>query len=128
MSGYSYVTIVTMAPQRGEDLSTIEEAIQVAERELLDPEMAERVAAIFRALSDPTRLRIVSALSHTELSVGDLAELLGMTQSAVSHQFRTLRDMRVVRHRRIGKQVHYTLDDEHIHDLYHRGLDHVEHD
>ena len=104
-----------------------DEAIRVAERELLDADAAERLSAIFRALSDPTRLRIVSALSHTELSVGDLADVLGMTQSAVSHQLRTLRDMRVVQNRRAGKLVYYTLDDEHIHDLYQRGLDHVEH-
>ena len=116
-----------MTQPSGEQAPIIVEAIRVAERELLDAEAAERLSAIFRALSDPTRLRIVSALSHTELSVGDLADVLGMTQSAVSHQLRTLRDMRVVRNRRAGKQVYYTLDDEHIHDLYHRGLDHVEH-
>jgi ArsR family transcriptional regulator len=116
-----------MSRQRGEAVPTIEDAIQLAQSELLDPITAERVAAIFRALSDPTRVRIVSALSHTELSVGDLADLLGMTQSAVSHQLRTLREMRVVRHRRAGKQVFYTLDDDHIHDLFHRGLDHVGH-
>lgn len=109
-----------MAQQPGETLPT-------TERDLLDPATAERVAAIFRALSDPTRLRIVSALSHGELCVGDLADALGMTQSAVSHQLRTLREMRVVRHRRIGKQVHYTLDDDHIRDLYQRSLEHVRH-
>lgn len=116
-----------MSQQPDDTLLTGEEALRVAEAELLEPEIADRVAAIFRALSDPTRLRIVSALSHTELSVGDLAGLLGMTQSAVSHQLRTLRDMRVVRYRRVGKQVYYTLDDEHIHGLYHRGLDHAGH-
>lgn len=104
-----------------------EDALNVAQRQLLDGDTAERVAAIFRALSDPTRLRIVSALSQTELSVGDLAALLEMTQSAISHQLRTMREMRIVRNRRAGKQVYYTLDDDHIHDLFRRGLDHVQH-
>lgn len=104
-----------------------EDALNVAQRQLLDGDTAERVAAIFRALSDPTRLRIVSALSQTELSVGDLAALLEMTQSAISHQLRTMREMRIVRNRRAGKQVYYTLDDDHIHDLFRRSVDHVQH-
>ena len=105
-----------------------EDAPHLAARQPLDQAIAERMAAIFRALSDPTRVRIVSLLSQGELPVGELAELLGMTQSAVSHQLRTLRDMRVVRSRRVGKQVYYALDDEHIHDLYRRGLAHAGHD
>ena len=104
-----------------------EDAPRLTEHEPLEEAAAERMAAIFRALSDPTRVRIVSVLSRGELCVGDLTELLSMTQSAVSHQLRTLRDMRVVRNRRVGKQVYYALDDEHIHDLYHRGLEHVGH-
>jgi len=117
-----------MEQHPGEVSLKTDDPIERARRELLDPATAARVAAIFRALSDPTRVRIVSALSHCELCVGDLADILGMTQSAVSHQLRTLREMRVVRHKRVGKQVYYTLDDEHIHDLYHRGLEHVGHD
>jgi ArsR family transcriptional regulator len=94
----------------------------------VDDELALRLAGIFRALSDPTRLRIVSLLADTELCVGDLAAALDMSQSAVSHQLRTLRDMRLVRRRREGRQIFYTLDDEHVADLYHRGLDHVAHE
>ena len=132
----------SMDNQLNEVSLTTEDAIEQARRELLDPATAARVAAIFRALTDPTRVRIVSALSHSELCVGDLADILDMSQSAVSHQLRTLREMRVVRHKRVGKQAYYTLDDErcrggpcvrpqddeHIHDLYHRGLEHVGHD
>ncbi|MGD8625080.1 MAG: metalloregulator ArsR/SmtB family transcription factor [Anaerolineae bacterium] len=94
----------------------------------VDDELALRLAEIFWALSDPTRLRIVSLLADTELCVGDLAAALDMSQSAVSHQLRTLRDMRLVRRRREGRQIFYTLDDEHVADLYHRGLDHVAHE
>jgi DNA-binding transcriptional ArsR family regulator len=116
-----------MTQQTGGALPKAGNAIHLAEQGPLDPDAAERLAAIFRALSDPTRVRIVSALSRCELCVGDLADTLGMTQSAVSHQLRTLREMRVVRHRRVGKQVYYTLDDEHIRDLYQRGLEHAGH-
>jgi ArsR family transcriptional regulator len=88
---------------------------------------AIRLAEMFSALSDPTRLRIVSLLSETELCVRDLARELGMSQSAVSHQLRTLRDRRIVRWRRQGRQIFYALDDDHVADLYRRGLDHVTH-
>lgn len=94
---------------------------------LLDAMTAIRLAEMFSALSDPTRLRIVSLLSETELCVRDLARELGMSQSAVSHQLRTLRDRRIVRWRRQGRQIFYALDDDHVADLYRRGLDHVTH-
>jgi ArsR family transcriptional regulator len=60
--------------------------------------------------------------------VNDLATLLGMTQSAVSHQLRLMRQSRLVKSRKAGREVYYTLDDEHIHDLFHRGLEHLEHE
>ena len=86
------------------------------------------LAQIFKALSDPTRVRIISALSQNELCVHELAACLGMSQSATSHQLHTLREMRLVRSRKEGRHVYYTLDDEHIHDLFRQGLEHVEHD
>jgi ArsR family transcriptional regulator len=89
--------------------------------------MAEQLAQIFRALADPTRVRIVSVLAEVELCVGDLAAVLGMSVSAVSHQLRLLRELRVVRKRREGKHVYYALDDEHVEDLFARGLEHVRH-
>jgi ArsR family transcriptional regulator len=72
-------------------------------------------------------VRIVSVLAQTELCVCDLAATLGMTQSAVSHQLSLMRDMRVVKSRKNGRMVFYTLDDEHIRDLFQRGLEHIEH-
>jgi ArsR family transcriptional regulator len=99
-----------------------------ARQALIDLEAAERLARIFRSLADPTRLRIVSALARSELCVGDLSAVLGMSVSAVSHQLRLLREMRVVRNRREGKHVYYVLDDEHVGDLFRQGLEHVSHE
>lgn len=103
------------------------ERVRQALPQLLPEDSALRLAETFRALSDPTRLRIVSLLAGGELCVYDLAAILEMGQSAVSHQLRTLRDLRLVRRRREGKQAYYTLDDEHVADLFRRGLEHVEH-
>ena len=86
------------------------------------------MAELFKALSDPTRIRIISLLAHAELCVGDLCLVLGMSQPAVSHQLRLLRTLRIVSARKQGRQVFYTLLDQHIHDLYCQGLAHVQHD
>lgn len=93
----------------------------------LDGSTAARLAETFRALSDPTRVRIVSLLAGAELCVCDLATALDMSQSAVSHQLRTLRDLSLVRRRRDGRHAFYSLDDEHVADLYRRSLEHVAH-
>jgi len=87
-----------------------------------------QLAEIFKALADPTRVRILHALSHAELCVGDLAAVLEMTESAVSHQLRLLRGLRVVRARREGKQVYYALDDEHVTRLFQLSLEHLGHE
>lgn len=104
------------------------ERVRAALLHLVDSSTAVRLSETFKALSDPTRVRIVSLLAEDELCVCDLAGALGMTQSAVSHQLRTLRDLRLVRWRREGRQIFYTLDDEHVSDLFRRGLDHVAHE
>lgn len=106
----------------------IDEAkVHRAQQALLDGLSATHLAAIFKALADPTRVRIVSVLAHTDLCVCDLAATLGMTQSAISHQLRLMRDLRLVKSRKEGRMVYYSLDDEHIHDLFRRGLEHIEH-
>jgi ArsR family transcriptional regulator len=94
---------------------------------MADEATAVRLAGLFKALSDPTRVRIVSLLAEAELCVCDLSSALGMSQSAISHQLRTLRDLRLVRWRREGREIFYALDDEHVVDLFHRGLEHVAH-
>jgi DNA-binding transcriptional ArsR family regulator len=88
---------------------------------------AIQLAELFSALSDASRVRIISLLIEGEMSVSALAEELNMTESAVSHQLRGLRQMRLVRARKEGRQVFYTFDDDHVAKLYCMGFDHVEH-
>lgn len=94
---------------------------------VIDEETATRLAELFRTLSDPSRIRIISVLSDSACSVGNIAESVGISESAVSHHLRGLRQMRLVRARKVGRQVFYSLDDEHIADLFRRSLDHVLH-
>jgi DNA-binding transcriptional ArsR family regulator len=105
-----------------------QDTVHQARQHLIDSYGATRLAELFKALSDPNRVRIISALSQAELCVHDLTRILGMSQSAVSHQLRSLREMRLVRRRREGRHIFYQLDDEHIRDLFQRSLEHIEHD
>jgi ArsR family transcriptional regulator, lead/cadmium/zinc/bismuth-responsive transcriptional repressor len=98
------------------------------ETEAIDDATAQRLAEIFEALSDKTRLKIISVLAHHELVVGEVARLVGISESAVSHQLRLLRASRIVRFRKDGRQVFYTLDDQHVHDLFDRALAHIDHE
>ena len=93
---------------------------------LLDEASTSALAETFKVLGDPTRVRILDALAQAELPVCDLAEVLGLTQSAVSHQLRLLRGLRLVRARRDGQHIYYTLDDQHIVKLFEQGLEHVQ--
>src|SRR5919106_6627390 len=92
----------------------------------LGPMVVMALAETFKVLGDTTRVRILDVLSQTELCVQDLAGVLGLTQSAVSHQLRLLRSSRLVRTRRDGRQIFYALDDDHIVGLFQQGLEHVE--
>ncbi len=94
---------------------------------LIDEQSAIRVAQLFESLSDPTRVRILSALLEGEVNVGHLVDALGLSKSAVSHQLRGLRDKRVIRYRKQGRQVFVALDDAHVAELFLRGLEHVGH-
>ena len=85
------------------------------------------LAELFKALGDPTRVRILSALGDAEVCVSDLVDTLGMGQSAVSHQLSYLREMSLVATRRDGKHVFYRLDDDHVRGLFAQGLEHVTH-
>jgi DNA-binding transcriptional ArsR family regulator len=89
-------------------------------------EAVERLSEIFSVLGDPTRTKILFSLSREELCVCDLARLLGLSESAASHQLRLLRAMRLVKYRKAGKMAYYSLDDDHIADLIKQGLKHVE--
>lgn len=104
------------------DLSRVRQIRQA----LVAPDAVQGVADTFSALGDPTRVRILDALSNGELCVCDLAAVLSLSQSAVSHQLRLLRGMRLVRPRRDGRVVFYSLDDHHIMALFRQALQHVE--
>jgi DNA-binding transcriptional ArsR family regulator len=93
---------------------------------LIAEKSVQALAETFRVLGDPTRVRLLDALSHGELCVCDLATLLGLSESATSHQLRLLRTLRLVRPRRAGRMVFYALDDRHIVSLFRQGLRHVE--
>ena len=90
-----------------------------------DAEVIGALSEIFKVLGDPTRLRIVSALGVKELCVCDLANLLGSSISAVSHQLRVLRNLKLVKNRKKGKMVYYSLDDECVETLLAEGLRHI---
>jgi ArsR family transcriptional regulator, lead/cadmium/zinc/bismuth-responsive transcriptional repressor len=94
--------------------------------EILDEHTAAHVAELFRSFSDTSRVRILSALANHELNVGALAEAVGISESAVSHHLRGLRQMRLVQGRRDGKEVFYRVDDEHIIALFQQGVKHVQ--
>jgi ArsR family transcriptional regulator len=86
---------------------------------------ASVLADTFKALGDVTRVRILHALAHAELCVNELAASVGLSESAVSHQLRLLRSLRIVRARRAGRMIFYALDDQHIMSLFQQGLRHV---
>src|SRR2546427_3352126 len=100
--------------------------VSALKRTLLGDSSVIALAETFKVLGDMTRVRILDALSRSELCVCDIARLLGLTESAVSHQLRLLRGMRLVRARRAGRMVFYSLDDQHIVGLFRQGLDHVQ--
>ena len=102
------------------------EAVAFAQKKSLSADTVEGLSRLYSALSDPTRLRILHALTVTsELCVCDLAVIADLSVSAVSHQLRLLRDRNLVRARRDGRMVYYSLADDHVHDLLAIGTDHA---
>jgi len=87
----------------------------------------ERTAELFKVFGDPTRMQILTALYEQELCVCDISDLLGMTQSAISHQLRLLRTAHLVKNRREGKSIFYSLDDAHIVSIIAQGIAHIRH-
>ena len=86
-----------------------------------------KLAEVFKILGDTTRTKILFSLDQNEMCVCDIANVLGMSKSSISHQLGTLRRTGIVKCKRIGKEVYYTLDDEHIKQLFEVGLEHIEH-
>lgn len=101
--------------------------IEVLNHSLIAQDEANRLSEVFKALADPTRLRLISLLLDHEVCVHTLEELLGMSQSAISHQLRYLRQLHLVRYRKVGRHVYYALDDDHVRRLFEEGLLHVRH-
>ncbi|MEW6717043.1 MAG: metalloregulator ArsR/SmtB family transcription factor [Chloroflexota bacterium] len=95
--------------------------------EKITAEIASDLANLFEALSDPTRVRIIAALVEGEIGAGELVERIGVSKSAISHQLRGLRDKRLIRTRKQGRNVFVCIDDDHVIELFQRGLDHVLH-
>jgi ArsR family transcriptional regulator, lead/cadmium/zinc/bismuth-responsive transcriptional repressor len=126
MSNYSYEPIPTKdEADCCDETATHPDLITQAEPTLLTEEEAMRLAELFKALADPTRARIIAALFHTELCVDDLAMLLEMSQSAISHQLRLLRHLHLVQYRKVGKHSFYRLDDDHVRDMFQRSREHL---
>ena len=116
----------------------MDETIDICEEKCVHKDLVEKtlksmqdldtlfsLAELFKVFGDTTRIRIISALLDNELCVCDIAEILGMGQSAISHQLRLLRNTHLVRVRRDGKSSFYSLDDEHVRLIFEQGLNHV---
>lgn len=97
------------------------------EHHYLSADTVEQVSQIFKALSDPTRIKILYLLSQETCSVTHIAEVLEMSQSAVSHQLGFLRNIRLVKFQRDGNMLYYSCDDEHVISLLKQAIHHVEH-
>ena len=104
-----------------------EDLVKAAQKDLVDGLTATHMSRIFEAMADPTRVRLISALMNTELCVCDLAAIVGMTQSAISHQLRLLRNLQLVKARKDGRMVYYSLDDEHIKEFFLKAKEHTHH-
>ncbi len=104
-----------------------DQIVSLAKVEMLVDEDARQIAETFKILGDPTRIKILHALSRRELCVCDISAIVAMGQSAVSHQLRLLRSARLVKYRKEGKMVWYSLDDAHISLLLAQGIEHIQH-
>lgn len=103
-----------------------EEICQEIEEKMPPEEIVYDLADLFKVFSDMTRIRILYALSCSELCVYDIAAVVGMSQSAISHQLRVLKQAKLVKYRREGKTIFYSLADKHIHTILNQGLEHVQ--
>ncbi|WP_160675143.1 metalloregulator ArsR/SmtB family transcription factor [Clostridium sp. C8-1-8] len=102
-----------------------EDVIRQVSEKIPQEETLYDLAELFKIFGDSTRIKIICALFEAEMCVCDIAALLKMTQSAVSHQLRVLKTSRLVKHRREGKVIYYSLDDEHVKNIFNQGLEHI---
>jgi DNA-binding transcriptional ArsR family regulator len=99
--------------------------VEQARKETISEQEIDRLALTYRVLGDPNRLKIVMALRNVEMCVCDLAAFIGLSESGVSHQLRRLKDLALVKKRREGQVIYYSLDDEHVSELLNVGLEHI---
>ena len=109
----------------GMTMSTQKERNHELSIQFLDEKIERDVAELFKAFSNPTRIKILFALKHQKLTVSEISELLFMSQSAISHQLHELKLARLVTFEKQGRKVIYQLDDHHIHDIFDLAIDHV---
>ena len=109
------------------DTAALHDAKSLQKLSDLDDITSSRLAEVFKVLGDPTRIKLLALLTTDEMRVSDIAEALSMGQSAISHQLRVLRNARLVKFRKDGKEAWYSLDDDHVVKLMRQGLDHVSH-
>ncbi|MBE6071446.1 MAG: winged helix-turn-helix transcriptional regulator [Clostridium butyricum] len=102
-----------------------EDVVDKVKKALPEDEVLYDLAELFKAFGDSTRVKIICALFESDMCVCDLAAILGVSQSAVSHQLRTLKSARLVKFRREGKVIYYSLDDEHIKHIFDEGFSHI---
>lgn len=102
-----------------------EQIVREVEKAIPDEDLLYDVAELFKIFGDSTRIRILSALLSQELCVCDICSLLNMTKSAVSHQLRILRQAKLVKNRRRGKEIYYSLDDDHVASIINLALEHA---
>ena len=112
--------------ERCEYMHVHEEIVNQVNENMPDEEILYDLAELFKIFGDSTRIRILYALFESEMCVCDIAQLLGMTQSAISHQLRVLKQMKLVTNRREGKTVFYSLADGHIRTIINQGMEHIQ--
>jgi ArsR family transcriptional regulator, lead/cadmium/zinc/bismuth-responsive transcriptional repressor len=104
------------------------DCVSCVKENMLSDNVFSSLSELFKVFGDYTRIKIIYALLKKELCVCDIAEVLGMSQSSISHQLRVLKGARLVKFRKEGKVVYYSLDDEHIGSIFNAGLEHLEHE
>ena len=102
------------------------EKVKRIQKELPEDELIFDMSELFKVFGDSTRMKIISALLRDELCVGDIAIITNSTPSAISHQLRVLKQSKLVKYRKDGKIVYYSLDDDHVKEIYEKGREHVE--
>ena len=113
-------------PSAAESFSAPSQIVESVRANLPDDEFLYDLAELFKVFGDSTRIKVLFALFESELCVSDIAQVLGLSQSAVSHQLRILKQSKLVKFRREGKVVYYSLDDDHVRSILSMGAEHVE--